>query len=490
MAVRRASRHGGGHIRLWAAISGAEVVARLLLQVVTTAVLARLLDPEAFGLSALALTLVTIFGVFTAVPFEEALAQRRTIRGAHFRAALAASWLGGLGFLIVSAVAGLLIDRAFDTRGMAIVLPVATLLLFPNTVVVLGTAVARRRRDFNAIAIASLVGNAAGSAVAIAIGVLGGGIWALIAFRAVAVLVQAVALMALLRFGLRPLWSMPHLRDLSHFAWFVLWDRLVDNLVYLIFNYLVGGVFGLAVLGHFNMAMRVIEPIRGAVIAIGHNLSFSVFLPHAHDRPRLAQDVRGASRRLTTMTAPAFLGLAAVAPLLIPVFAGPGWEEAIPMTQLLAVGSALYCATQLVMTGLSAAGEPQHMPRRGIARLAVVTISLVALSGLGAMSVGVSRLMADLSDALIALHLSASRFGLGRLRLAADLARPLAVSAAMAGVVLAAGPPLARMVGNLGALSVSVALGGAVYVLLLALLDRSAFSALKGDLLGRSRTAG
>jgi len=488
LAVRRPSRRkGGSHVRLWAAISGGEVVVRLLLQVITTAVLARLLDPEDFGLSTLALTLVTIFSVFTAMPFEEALAQRRIIRGAHVRATLAASWLGSAFFLLLSFAAGLAIDRAFSTHGMTMVLPAATLMLFPNTVVVLGTAVARRRRDFNAVALSSLIGNVTGAVCAIALGLAGGGIWALIAFRTVTVLAQAVAIVALERFSLSPRWSLPHLRDLSYFAWYVLWERLVDNLSYLVFNYLVGALFGLAVLGQFNMAMRVIEPIRGAVIAIGHNLAFALFLPCRDDPKLLAQSVRNACRRLSSVVAPAFLGLAAVAPLLLPVFAGPGWEEAVPLTQLFAIGSALFCSTQLLMTGLTVAGEPQHLLYRGLARFVVTTGGLLALSGFGAVFVGVCRLLADACDSLIALILSVSRLGLGRFRLAADLARPLGIAALMGVAVAAAGPPLAHALGTLLALCASVGLGMAVYMVLLALLDRTSFLDLKSDLIGRRR---
>lgn len=484
---RPSRRKGGSHVRLWAAIAGGEALARLLLQAITTAVLARLLDPEDFGLSTLALTLVTIFSVFTAMPFEEALAQRRIIRGAHVRATLAASWLGSAVFVVLSFAIGLGIDRAFSTQGMSLVLPVATLMLFPNTVVVLGTAVARRRWDFNAVALSSLLGNVSGAASAIALGLFGAGIWALIAFRVVAVLVQAIAIVALERFSLMPKWSLPHVRDLSYFAWYVLWDRLLDNLSSLIFNYLTGALFGLSVLGQLNMAMRITEPLRGAMCAIGHNLAFALFQP-CRDQPlQLAQSVRNACRRRTSVAAPVFLGLAAVAPLLLPVFAGPGWDEAVPLTQLFAIGSALICSSQPLMTGLSVAGAPQHLLYRGVARFFVTVGGLLLLSGFGAVFVGLCRLLADACDTLIALGMAVSRLGLGWTRVATDLARPLVAAAVMAGAVAAAGPLLAQTLGALLALCASVALGAGLYTALLAVVDRTSFFDLRTDLIGRRR---
>ena len=481
----RRSGGSGGRVSAWAAIAGAEAAIRMLLQVIVTAVLARLLTPDEFGVTALVLTLVTIFNVFVAIPFEEPLAQRKYLRGAHVRTALAASWAAALVFLLLSVVLGYGMGRFYGVPAMTALLPTASLLLFPNVALVIATALARRRRAFNAIALASLIGNVTGSVAAIALGLLGAGIWALIAFRVVTVFAQATALIALIGMSLRPAWSPHHHRDLRRFAWFILWDRLTDNLTYLLFNYLVGGMFGLTVLGHFNMAMRVIEPIRGAVLAISHNLSFSLLLPIAHIQKELAAQVRIACRRTTLITAPVFLGIAAVAPLLIPVLAGPGWDNAIVIMQILGVGSALVTSTQLVLTGLSVVGTPQYSLWRGLVRLSVIAISLLALSSFGAIAVGATRMLGDITDTLGALWLSRWKLGMGITTLARALVRPFAAAATMAMLVLLAGPWLQVHVGTIAALVLSVLLGALLYPLALAVIDRDGLRQIVTDLRGR-----
>lgn len=473
----RAGR-GGRKMSGWAAIAGLEAASRLFLQVLTTAVLARLLTPDDFGTTALVLTVVTIFNVFVAVPFEEPLSQRKHLRGIHVRTALAASWAMGLLFLALSVPIGWGLGRHYDVPDLAFLLPAASLMLFPNVAVVIATAVARRRQAFNSIALSSLVGNVAGTVAAIGLGFLGAGLWALIAFRVVAIFAQAVVLVWLVGMSLRPTWSRRHYTDLAGFAWTILWDRLTDNLTYLLFNFMVASMFGIGVLGQFNMAMRVIEPVRGAVIAVSHNLSFSLFLPAAHGAGDLAFLVRRFCARTALVTSPIFFGIAAVAPLLVPVLAGPGWEQAVLIAQILGVGGGLVTATQLVITGLSALGMPQYSLWRGIVRLGVIIAALASIGPLGAVAVGLSRLAGDLTDTLGALLLARHKLGIPLRRMVGDLARPLACSALMAGAVALAGPMLHARLGDLGGLVVGVTLGAVLYPALVALLDREGLYAV------------
>lgn len=465
---------GVGKFSGWAAIAGLEAAIRLFLQVVTTVVLARLLTPDDFGTTALVLTVVTIFSVFAALSFEEPLSQRKRLRGLHVHTALAASWAMGLFCLILSIPLGAALGWFYDAPLFVWLLPVASLLLFPNGVMVIATALARRRKKFNAMAIGSLAGNLAGSVAAIALAVLGAGLWALIAFRVVTLFVQAAVLVCLLKFSLRPRWSTRHYRDLSRFFWFIMWDRLTDNMTYLLFNFMVASMFGLNVLGHFNMALRVIEPVRGSVITISHNLAFSLLMPAAHGAGNLREMVRVLCGRATLLTAPAFLGIAAVAPVLIPVLAGPGWEDSVLIAQILGVGGALVTATQLVITGLSALGSPQYSLWRGLTRLVVIVVALVGIGSFGAIAVGLSRLAGDITDMLGALWLSCRKLGMAPFELAGELFRPMLAAALMAVAVAWVVAALQGTMHNVLTLILSVLAGSLLYPVFVLIIDRKA----------------
>ena len=457
---------------IWATVAGLEAGFRLGLQVVVTAVLARLLRPEDFGVAALILTLVTIFSVFVATPFEDALAQRKVLRRRHVGAALTASWLAAGGFLLVSAALGQILAASYNQPEMALLLPAAALQLFPSAPVVIGTAMARRRRKFNAIALSSLIANAAASIIALTVGFLGAGVWALILYRVVLVFVQAAALVRLIGLDIRPSWSRRHFNDLFHFAWFAFWSRLIENFTYLAFNYLISFVFGLAELGRFNMAMRVIEPIRGALMSIAHNLNFSHFQPAAENTALLGERVLAGCARLASLAAPTFFGIAATAPLLIPVLAGRGWEESVVITQVLAIGSGCVVAMLPVQTGLFASGRPQYSFYAGLFRLTAICLGVLGAASLGPVGVGLARVMGDASDIATALWVADHRMGLSWGRLLTALIRPFGLAALMAAAVAWTEPHLLHWLPPAAALVASVGLGILVYGALMVVFAR------------------
>ena len=277
-------------VRGWVGAGMADAVGRLVILSATTAVLARLLGPSDFGETALILSIVTIFTVFVGAPYEEALAQRRVARRAHLEAALAASLLTAVCLVLLSIVIGWVMDRLYGRHVFVVMLPVTACMLFAQGPLAIATAVARRRRKFYAINIAGLLGHCIGAGFALALAFSGCGIWALIGLRVGIVVANTVILMVLLRLVLVPRWSAQAVGELTRYAKYILMTRLVENLAFVVYNVAVSSFFGIAVLGYANMAMRLIEPIRGAIIAVTYNLCF-------RSSPRLRGTGRGSARK-------------------------------------------------------------------------------------------------------------------------------------------------------------------------------------------------
>lgn len=465
----------GGSARLlgWIGWAGADAIGRLALLTGSTILLSRMLTPHDFGVSALVLTLVAVAAVCVGAPFEEALAQRRSLRRAHLGAALAVSWLVGLGLLLVSIPGGAWLAATYGAPEMRLLLPVAMLSVFFSGHSDIATALARRLRRFNDVAMATLVGHVVGIALSLAIAFAGGGVWALIAQRLLVVVARALILQWRLGFWILPRWSRAHLGHLGRFARISFLDRLADNLTYLAFNNVVGLLYGVAVLGYVNMAMRLIEPIRGAIVATSHNLAFSYFAAAAGQPARLRDRVEPVVGNAAFVIAPLFVGLAAVTPILLPIVAGPGWEGAIDIAVCLAIGAAIILPARLVYTALSASARPEFSLIGSLASFAATLVVLVAASPLGPISVGISRLVGDSVQAALAVGLPPRYLAWSRLERFRALAPAWLISAAM-GLVVAGLAMLEAGLNRPLALVLSIGTGILVYVVLLALFARPA----------------
>ncbi|GLK75008.1 hypothetical protein GCM10008171_02620 [Methylopila jiangsuensis] len=458
----------------WIGWAGADAIGRILLLTLSTAVLSRLLEPRDFGVTALALTVVAVLSVFVGAPFEEALAQRKRLRRSHLEAALAASWLAGLALLLLTIPGGMALGAFYDAPELGLLLPVASLAMFFSGHTDIATALARRRRRFNDVAYASLMGHVIGVSLSLALAVAGAGVWALIGVRLFVMIARAVLLQARLGALIRPRWSTARLKELSRFAGFSFLERLADNLTYLAFNTVVGAAYGVTTLGYVNMAMRLIEPIRGAIVATAHNLSFSFFA-----RPGATPGL--VAGRTAYLIAPVFVGLAAVTPALLPLVAGPGWESAGEIAVCLALGGALAVPARLVFTALSAAGRPEFGLASSLLGFAATLAVLVLAIPLGPPAVGFARLIGDGAQAAMALLLPAAVLGWPPRRRVVALAPAWALSAAM-GLAAAALVAALRPYGDLAAVLGAAAAGAALYVALLAVFARHTLRAMALEL--------
>ncbi|MGP0106086.1 oligosaccharide flippase family protein, partial [Rhodoblastus sp.] len=463
----------------WLSWSGMDAVGRLVMLTAGTAILSRLLGPRDFGVAALILAVVSAASVLVGAPFEEALAQRKVLRLAHLRAALSASWLASLACLLLSFPLGWVLGRAYHEPDFVWLLPagMVTAFFYGYSDIVIGLL--RRQRRFADLAKATLLGNAIGIAASIALALAGAGVWALVGQRLLIVVARAVFLQASAKVLILPSRSIGPLRDLARYGGVTLADRLIDNFTYLVFNYAVGGLYGLNVLGYVNMAMRLVEPLRSAIGATGHNLVFSV-LSRLQDEPeRLSARARVIVAHAALGIAPVFVGLAAVIPVLLPLVAGPGWDEAVIIGSCLALGSAICLPSRLIITALSARGRPEYSLTANMAALGVTVAVLVFAAGLGPIAVGLSRVAGDMAQAATAILAAPQLLGWSRRARFLALAPAWALAALMGFFVLRLAPVLPNF-SRPTTLALLIGAGIAAYAVSLALFAREKLAGLTG----------
>ncbi len=450
----------------WLTWSSIDAVGRLLALLVGTTVLSRLLAPKELGLGALVLIFVIVASVFVGAPFEEALAQRKVLRRAHVATVVAFSWFVAGILTLASIPAGHLMAWAFGQPEIVWLLPIASLSIVLSGQGDILTGVARRLRRFNAISIATLIGNVIGVVLAILVAAFGYGVWALVVQRVATTAARTIILHERLRLWIKPSWNIDKFRDLERYARISLFDRLSDNVNHLAFNAVVASMYGLAALGYVNMAIRVVEPIRALVGIAAHNIGFSHFAAAQDDADDLMKRLQSTISLSSLFIVPIFAGLAAVTPDLLPVLAGPGWEPAIPICVCLAIGSALALPARLVFSALSAKGRPEFsLLANGMGVVATLGV-LFGSTAFGPISVGVARIAGDAAQALVAILVLPKGFEWRRLARLSMLSKAWLLSACMAAFVatlsfgLGGMPAIPRLI-------LCVIAGGCIYAALL-----------------------
>ena len=363
--------------RVWIGASTIDVALRLAAQLAGSVVLARILTPEEFGLATMALVVVTVMAALLGLPFEESISQRPRLRTAHLETVLAASFALTLAGVAGVAAAGPLVEAATGTPGFAAVLLVASLFLFAEGPRAIYRGTARRTRRFVDLAVCQAAAQVLASAAAIAAGIWGLGVYALVIQRMLPNLLHPV-LGGLIwawrgrRVWIAPRWHRARFREVARFSTLHLADVSVLTATPAVLAFLVNGAFGTAALGQLNVALRIVDPLRSGLLGIGHNLAFSA-LVGKQDRPgALASAAGSIGAGVAVIVMPAFVGLAATAPVLLPILVGPGWEAAVPLSQILCLAVAASLPLRVFHTGFLALGRPEY-------NLMASTLGMVAL---------------------------------------------------------------------------------------------------------------
>jgi len=180
--------------------------------------------------------------------------------------------------------------------------------------------------------------------------------------------------------------------------------------------------------------------------------------------PELARACRLGLKAISMVLIPVGAGLAALAPEVIDLFYGPQYKEAVTPLRLLGAMSALYGINYFAGGALIALDAPGRFRRVAVPMIALnLVLSVLLIPPLGATGAAIAALTAGvLLAALTTLQLRAAA---GNFSLLHTFAGPIAAGAAMLAVLLVLNLPLVP----------SAVVGTAVYVAVLAAIERTLF---------------
>jgi PST family polysaccharide transporter len=351
---------------------------RVLGQVATLVVLARLLPPSAFGLLAMVASLAAILELVKEFGLSAATIQKPGISHAQVSALFwintAAGVLLGAGLVLAAP----LLARFYGQPELEAVAEWLALGFVLSGLTVQHWALLRRQMRFGAIAGLETAADFAGFAAAIALAVAGKGYWALVAQRLVSPALLFAGSWMVCRW--RPARPAPAegIRELLRFGGSVTASGLALALARSVDQILIGWLWGPAILGLYERTTRLVllpvNTINAPVYAAGMPA-----LSRLVDRPeRYRSMFRQIMQKLALLTMPVFAITAVLADWLVLILFGPAWVQAIPLVALFSISAAylpvLMAASLLYMTQ----GRPGEMLRASLIDAAVCIVAILA----------------------------------------------------------------------------------------------------------------
>lgn len=436
-------------------------------------VLTRLLEPEAFGLLAMASAFIAAAQLFVDQGMGDALVQRHELERAHLDTAFWSCLASGLlcvagALLLAPTIAGL-----FDQPRLT---PVVRWLSLGFLIGALGTvpnALLRRALAFRTIAIRSLIAVVLGGTVGVAMAVLGYGVLSLVAQSLVTSASGLILLWQAAGWRPRTSFSKPHFMEMFSFGGKLIATHGVNLFARRGDDVVIGYFLGPVALGYYAVGYQILLAMTQALTGTTAAVIFPVFSRLQRDRERLQAAFFSVTKFTSAIAFPAFTGIAVLAPELVAVVLGPKWLPSAPVLRVLAIVGILHSVYYFNATLFVAAGKPSWRFFVTLANaIASVTGFLLAVRW-GITAVATAYVLSAYILAPLPLWLLHRMFGFHpaeylRLHLA-----PLAASAAMAGVVALTIGLLDSVAGIQVAVAASVAVGMATYAIAMLLIDRA-----------------
>lgn len=399
----------------WSALSTAVSAA---CQLAFMAVLARLLEPAAFGLMAMAAIALRFAGFFAQMGFAQAIVQKPRIDAEDTTAALLMCL--GIGALLYGAMvlAAPLFARGFRAPELAPLIEVLGVSLVLGALGSLPIALLRRQARFkrvNAVEVASFI--VGYGAVGIGCASAGLGVWSLVA----ATLAQQALLVVLgflaVRYPLawpvrgsscRALWSFGSRYSLIGFLEFV--SANVEMLF-------IGRWLGKVELGFFNRASLLVNlPVELGVNAVNKVL-FPALAGMQNDRERVADGFQILLLGIGLFSTALACGIAAAAPDVVALLLGSKWAGIAPLVAILALAVPpmfMFVACGVTLDSLAELGPKLRLQALMLA-LRIGLVLLLARWGLGGIAWGV--VVAELVRLALGARLVQRRLGIAPARL-------------------------------------------------------------------------
>ena len=311
---------------------------RQLIQLGVTAVLARHLMPEDFGLIGMAAVTLAFVAPLNEMGMGAALVQRKELAPGH---ATAVFWahiaIASAAALLLSAGAPLIAgffkrdDLTPLLRLMCWNLPIGAAASAPS-------ALLSRDMKFGQLALCETISLTAAGLIGAALAVTGWGVWSLAGQALAGAAITALLLVPLS--GLRPLRARPtwrHLKDLAAFSAPLTGYQLLNFASRNLDDILIGRFLGAGALGYYGMAYRVMMYPLQKVSGIVGRVSFPAFASMRDDLSRIRRGYLRTIRYIALVTFPMMAVVMVAAPEMTEVLFGPTWRPVAPLIAILSL---------------------------------------------------------------------------------------------------------------------------------------------------------
>jgi teichuronic acid exporter len=338
------------------------ILGRFASQLVTWAItiyVIRLLNPEDYGLMALAAIFSALFTLISEIGLGSTLVQTKDLPPQRLRQIFGLIVLSnGAALVVMAAVAAPLAAWFFNESRLESVVQVIALQFIPAALSVVPSAMLEREMKFRGRALTDLVSTIGGAMVTLILAYQGYGVFALAWGVVGGSTIRAVGLNIAGKFPGLPIFQFSGCGSMINFGSNVAATQFVWFLYSQADAFIVGKFLGKHNLGIYSVSMDLASLPASRVSSILNQVVFPSLSKVRREGGSVGPYLLKGMRSVSLLSFPVMWGMSSVAPELVQTLLGAKWIEAALPLALLCLIMPLRVLSPLMHSGLHAVGRP------------------------------------------------------------------------------------------------------------------------------------
>ena len=326
---------------------------QFLLQIV----LARLLDPEHYGILSLMVIFTTLANVFIQNGFNTALIQNKDVTEEDYSSVFwvslgIAAVMYGLIFISAPAIAVF-----YSVPDIILPLRVLALMLIPGALNSIQLAKVSREMDFRKVFSGNIAGIIISGIVSIVIAYMGGGLWALVVQSILSTVVTCAVMFFTVKWRPRAVCNRKRVGVLFRFGWKLLVSSLLDTLYQDLRSLVIGKKYNSETLAYYDRGKQFPQFIITAVNSTVQSVMLPAMSAEQDDRTKVKEMMRASMTMSAYIILPMMAGLAAVSAPLVSLLLTNKWLPCVPYMQVYCFSLAFYPVHSCNLQAINAMGR-------------------------------------------------------------------------------------------------------------------------------------
>lgn len=451
---------------------------------VVSVILARILDPEAYGTIALVTVFTNILQVFVESGLGRALVQKKEAEDIDFSSVfyfnMAVCLLLYCGLFAFAPY----IAQFFNNIELTSVIRVLGIILIISGLKNVQQAYVSRKMLFKKFFYATLIGTLFSAVVGICLAYWGAGVWALVAQSLANALVDTLILWITVKWRPKKCFSLQRLKGLLSYGWKLLIAALVGSLSDNLRQLFIGKLYTSADLAFYNKGDQIPSIVNGNVNAAIDSVIFPVMAEAQDNKESVKNMTRRAITTSTYIMAPIYIGLACCAETLIRILLTEKWLPCVPFLRIFCITYLFYPIHTANLNAILAVGRSDIDLKLELIKKLLEIMVLLLTMRYGVMAIAYGLIGTAILNQIINAWPNKELIGYSYLEQIRDVLPEIALACVMGAVVYFVGY---LQLPDLTVLVLQIMVGIVVYLGLSALMRLEAFIYLLGKIKGRRK---